>query len=236
MHAAFRQAVRWNALTLNPSDGVTPPEARAPKTITPTPAQIRSLIAQADESFRAPLQLAAHTGMRRGELLATRWEDVSLDGAYPHVLVRGSLQRIGGVLEIVAPKTERAHRRIPLSHSAVSLLRSVRREQSERRLLVGGAWHDEGLVFDRYDGQPLDPDALTHAFQAARRRAKLEGVRLHDLRHAWATEQMRAQTNPRIVSDALGHATVAFTMQAYSHPDERMAHAAAEAIEAAFRE
>ena len=86
-------------------------------------------------------------------------------------------------------------------------------------------------VFDRGDGRPIDPDAFGRAFRAAREKVGLESVRLHDLRHAFATMLIDAGTSARVVSDLLGHATVAFTLQTYVHPDEQTAAAAIDRAE-----
>jgi integrase len=78
-------------------------------------------------------------------------------------------------------------------------------------------------MFDRGDGRPVDPDAFAKAFRNSRAAASLEGVRLHDLRHGFASMLVAAGTNPRIVSEVLGHATVGFTLQTYVHPDDAAA-------------
>jgi integrase len=78
-------------------------------------------------------------------------------------------------------------------------------------------------VFDRGDGRPMDPDAFGKAFRVARDAAGLAGVRLHDLRHAFGSILVAAGTNPRVVADVLGHATVGFTLQTYVHPDDEAA-------------
>lgn len=114
------------------------------------------------------------------------------------------------------------------------MLRRLRSEQAARRLLCGPARFDEGFVFDGVNGQPMDPDALTHAFECARSRAGIAGVRLHNLRHAWATTAMGNGTNARVISDLLGHANVAFTMMVYSHPNAEASRAAMAAVEVAL--
>jgi integrase len=141
------------------------------------------------------------------------------------------MQRVEGQLRVLPPKTQRGYRTVPLPLSVVAILKRVRSEQNERRLIAGTAWRGvEGYVFDRGDGQPLDPDDLTRAFVVARTRSGVKGVRLHDLRHFFATLHMANGTNPRVVSDLLGHANVAFTMMTYSHPDADMAATAMEAV------
>jgi len=115
---------------------------------------------------------------------------------------------------------------VPLSGSLVAMLRRHRWEQNERRLLSGEAWHDREFVFDRGDGRPVDPDGFGRAFRAAGERAGLDGVRLHDVRHSFASLLVNGNTNPRVVSDLLGHAQVSFTLSTYFHPDEDAAAAA----------
>ena len=87
---------------------------------------------------------------------------------------------------------------------AVEGLRGWRRDQAERRLFLGEAWHDAGVVIDRGDGRPLDPAEFSHAFGRRCARVGLDGVRLHDLRHAFATSLLVAGIHPKVVSEALG--------------------------------
>jgi integrase len=126
--------------------------------------------------------------------------------------VDGTLQRVDGDLVVLPPKTARSRRSVPLPTSLVALLRTHRASQLERRLLVGPVWTGS-YVFDRGDGRPMDPDAFGKAFREARDAAGLAGVRLHDLRHAFGSILVAAGTNPRLVSDVLGHATVGFTLR-----------------------
>jgi integrase len=116
--------------------------------------------------------LAATAGMRRGEIVGLRWEDVDLEAA---------------VLRVRQGKTPRSRRSISLPPSTVAALRRHRKEQAERRLLCGEAWRDEGLVVDRGDGGAVHPDSISHAFAETAERVGLGDVRLHDLRHAFAT-------------------------------------------------
>jgi integrase len=156
-----------------------------------------------------------------------RWPAVELDDGRPHMTIQGTLQRAPAGLVVEGPKTDRSRRDVPLSVSLVAILRAHRKEQLERRLLAGAAWAEGDYVFDRGDGRPVDPDAFGAAFRRARERVGLEAARLHDLRHGFASILVNAETNPRVVADLLGHATVAFTLQTYFHPD---ADAAVDAV------
>ena len=232
LHAALKQALRWQLVTVNPADGVSPPKIEAAKLVTPKPAEVAKLLEQIDPRFRAPLTVAANTGTRRGEVLALKWNVVDLDGDRGRIRIEGTLQRDGdGKLVVLPPKTTRSRRTVPLSASLTAALRAVRTEQLERRMLAGPAWNDGDFVFDRGDGQPIEPDTFSKAFRTASRKAGLHGVRLHDLRHAVATMLVAGGTDVRTVSDLLGHSTVSFTLGTYVHPSEAAAETAIDDLE-----
>jgi integrase len=150
------------------------------------------------------------------------------------IRVVASLQRIRGELRTVEPKTPRARRSIALPPAAVAVLRRHRKEQAERQLRIGEAWQGLGFAVDRGDGRPLDPNHLSHGFVRISKRAGLPGVRLHDLRHGFATALLVAGVHPKVASEALGHASVGFTLDTYSHVVPSMQAASATAIEAAL--
>lgn len=233
MHAAFRDAAQLGILRANPCDGVKLPKIRKTSVTTPSPTDVARLLDEIDPEYRAPLAVAAGTGLRRGEVLALSWDGVDLEGLRPAISVAGTLQRVPGAgLVIEPPKTDRSRRRIPLSGTLVTMLRGVRKEQNERRLIAGQAWCQGEYLFDRGDGRPIDPDAFGKAYRIARELSGLDAVRLHDLRHGFATLLVTDHADARVVSDLLGHATVAFTLQTYFHPNE---DAAADAVAKAER-
>jgi integrase len=156
---------------------------------------------------------------------------LDLDDPRSVLRVEGTLQRSPEGLVVMPPKTERSSRSVPLPASVVAMLRKVRAEQRERRMIAGPAWVDEGFVFDRGNGGPIDPDSFSKAVHAAALAVDLDGVRLHDLRHAFATMHIEAGTDARLVADLLGHATVGFTPMTYVHASEDAAAAAADTTE-----
>ncbi|MGZ5212353.1 MAG: tyrosine-type recombinase/integrase [Actinomycetota bacterium] len=230
MHAAFRSAVRLQVLASNPSDGVSPPKIEAPTLHVPSPQDVARLLDAVSPAYRVPLALAAGSGLRRGEVLALRWGAVELDER-PRISVEGTLQRADGSLVVLPPKTERSRRSVPLSASVPLALRGVRTDQLERRMLAGPAWCAGDYVFDRGDGSPIEPDTFSKAVRAATRAIGLDGVRLHDLRHAFASMLVGNGTNVRTVADLLGHSTVGFTLQTYVHPDQNAAMVAIDQAE-----
>lgn len=233
LSSALRQAVRWQILATNPAAGVSPPRLDRPARSVPDAAAVRRLLDKARGSAAyVPLLIAASTGMRRGEVLGIRWRDVDLEAA--KVRVVATLQRVRGELIFVPPKSDRSRRAISLPLFAIAGLKAHRKEQAERRLLVGPAWLDLDLVVDRGDGHPLDPDTFTHQFERFAERAGIEGANLHSLRHAYATTMLVSGVHPKVVSEALGHANIAFTMSVYQHVLPTMGEQAAAAIEAAL--
>lgn len=217
------------------------PKSRRPKPTKaelniPTQDGVSKLIAAAAGDYRLhfPVLLVATTGMRRGEALAARWEDLDLDRGI--LSVTGSLQRTGkGLLERVPPKTARSRRTVTLPPMTVVALRAHRKAQAERRLALGTRWHATDFIFDRGDGRPLDPDEFSGLFKLLADRVA-PGVRFHDLRHAFATTLARRGVHPKIVSEALGHSSVGITLDTYSHVWPGMGSVAADAIQAAFEE
>lgn len=223
---ALRQGVRWQVLGVNPCAAVSPPRAERPKLVVPDPEQVRAILAGSEGSrYHVPLTLAATAGLRRGEALGLRWREVRLDEGTIRVVA--SLQRAGGELRFLEPKTDRSRRTVSLPPFAIETLRRARKEQAERRLLLGVAWVDEDVVADRGDGRPIEPGELSRAFH----RLAGDGIRLHDLRHAFGSALLEAGIHPKIASEALGHSSVAFTMDTYQHVMPTMGSQVAAAIE-----
>jgi len=178
--------------------------------------------------------VALSTGLRRGEVLGLRWQDVDLPGRA--LFVRQTVQRVHGELQLFPPKTHRSTRPIPLSEVTLSALLAQRARQVEDRLLVGVAWEDHGLVFASHLGTPLEPRNVNRRFGTARAAAGLEWVRLHDLRHAFATFLLDQGEELRTVMDLLGHSTIRLTADTYGHVLPSRARRAADAIDRALVE
>jgi integrase len=233
---ALRQAVAWGLIPYNPVTAVEPPKVSKPRLKVPTPLQVAAVIEGSKSTeWEIPILLAGTLGTRRSETLAVAWENVDLDGAL--VRITRSLQRTGKgrPLEFLDLKSERGRRTISLPGPVVARLRLHRKEQAERRLLLGTEWHDLDLVCEGGDGAPLSPDQFTKAFKRLAARAGLDpATRLHDVRHAFATELGRRKVHPVIVSALVGHSTPAFTMAVYQHAWEEGSTEAASVIGASL--
>ncbi|MCP3934207.1 MAG: site-specific integrase [Actinomycetia bacterium] len=167
--------------------------------------------------------------MRRGEALGLRWRDLDLDSG--DLRITQTIVTISYTPQFDTPKTKRSRRSIYLDHTTVDELRRHRLRQKEERLALGEAWMNDGdLVFTDELGRPLHPDKVTRAFRAHVREADLRSIRLHDLRHTYATLALKAGVHPKVVSDRLGHATTGITLDLYSHVTPGIGREAADLV------
>jgi integrase len=229
LHRALESAFRLGLVQRNVSDLVDPPRMRHHEMRVLTPAQVRTLLdAARGDRLEALYVLALATGMRQGELLALRWEDVDLDGGA--LQVRATLQHVsGGGFTFAPPKTRRSRRKVVLPVAALDALRQHRVRQADERANLRSGWDDLGLVFANRLGRPLDGiHVLRRELHPLLRRAGLPLIRFHDLRHTAATLLLGRGVNPKVVSELLGHSQVSITLDVYSHvlPDMQQ-HAAA---------
>jgi integrase len=158
------------------------------------------------------------------------WDDIDFGNSV--LTVRQALQRAGGRLALVEPKTALSRRAVPVPTPTLAALRAHRTRQNADRLAAGAAWRDSGLVFTTHKGGPLEPRNVQRSWYAVRSRAALPGVRLHDLRHACASFMLAAGASPRTVMKTLGHSQIGLTMNTYTHVLPEIER---EAIDAAAR-
>jgi integrase len=199
----------------NAAAGVAPPRPAHRDMLHLTPEEARRFLGAIEDDPLEPLYtLALTTGMRLGELLGLRWQAV--DGA--DLQVRVTLTRTASGWSLTEPKTARSRRRIALSTTAIAALRRQRARQAEARLRAGEAWTDHGLVFTDAFGEPLFGSRITERrLRPALQNAGLPFIRFHDLRHTAATLMLTAGVHPKVVSEMLGHSSVAITLDRYSH-------------------
>jgi integrase len=234
---ALTSAVRQGLVYRNPAQLVdAPPLARSE--IHPLlEDQARMLLASLHGERLYPLYVTAlATGMRQGEILALRWRDVDLDGGF--LAVRRSVRyvaRMGFVFD--EPKTKRGRRTIGLSTAACAALEAHRQAQVTEKARLGATWEYPELVFPTSVGTPIQGSWLLQHLRQCLARADLPRIRFHDLRHTAATILLSHNVNPKVVSEMLGHSSVAITLDIYSHVLPHMQHdAAATMAQALFGE
>ncbi|WP_235001027.1 site-specific integrase [Marinactinospora thermotolerans] len=178
-------------------------------------AQLAAMNSSSMEVLGLRYVLALCLGLRRGELLGLRWRDVNLETGRLEVV--DTLQRVGGRLLLVPPKTEDSARTVPLPSLCVAALWEHRKRQLAERSAAGPAWRDHDLVFPSRRGTPLEPGNLRRSWHPLRSAAGLDGVRFHDLRHTCVTLLLNLETPPQVVREIVGHSDIGVTMTIYAH-------------------
>ncbi len=236
LHRALRDAQSWGYTTRNVASSATKP--RVPRLgerlQTWSGDEVAAFLsAVRHDRLYAAWHLAISTGMRRSELLGLRWQDVDLTLA--RASVRQVLTHIGHQVVIGEPKTKRSRRAVALDRDTVAVLREWKAAQIADRLAAGPAWQDSGYLFTREDGRYVHPDTFSYWFEKHLRVAGLRRIRFHDLRHTHASLALQAGVSAKVVSDRLGHASVAFTLDVYSHVVPSLQEEAAERVADLFR-
>jgi integrase len=229
---ALQAAVRWGLVTRNVADQADPP---SPKASRPRPVKTwsadelgRFLSTVRDDRLYALWMVLASTGMRRGEAVGGYWTDVDLDAG--RWQVRHTLVAVAHELLASTPKTDHGRRSVALDAGTVRVLREWRKRQLEERLAWGPAWTDTGRVFAREDGTDLHPERVSERFDRLVNASGLPRLTVHGLRHGHATLALQAGVHPKVVQERLGHSSVAFTPDRYSHAIPAMQEDAAEMV------
>lgn len=234
LHRVYKDAMRWQAVSRNPVEASDPPKpAERVEMKTWTDGQLHIFLEVArDHRHSALWWILGTTGMRRGEALGLRWSDVDLDKA--EIKVQRALVTGDGGKMWSTPKTRAGWRTVSIDEDAVAVLRAHKARQNAEKLALGESYLDDDLVTAQEDGQTVSPTRVTEQFGRLLRRAGLPHIRLHDLRHTYATLALEAGVNPRVVQEALGHSHVSVTLGIYSHVKQSQ-QASAAALLAARR-
>lgn len=239
LHAALKDALRWNRVARNVADAATAPPrgaTRSPRPSAWNADQLRPFLNFVANSRYLPAWVfLATTGCRRGECLGVTWRDLDLE--HTTAVLSQQVTVVNGALRIKPlPKTKRAHL-VRLDTVTVAMLRSARARQNEERLLVGPAYEDLDLAFCRPDGRPYEPNRFSREFlrkQSQYNRADpeqpLPRLVLHGLRHTWATLALQEGIDIKIVSERLNHSSTHVTREIYTHVTPPMQSDAAERV------
>ena len=215
---ALKQAVRWKLINQNPCELCQLPKLVKKEMTCFTPEETAIFLKHAkSDRYYAAFVIAIETGMRPEEYLGLQWKDVDFE--HRRLSVNRALVLVkGGGFTFTEPKTAQSRRSVPLSQSAIAALKTHRRVQLENRMLINDAYADCGLVFPSEVGTPtLYGNLDRRHFKKIIKAARLRKIRLYDLRHTMATLLLLKGVNPKIVSERLGHSSIALTLDTYSH-------------------
>ncbi len=217
IQSALSDATRKGTVFRNVADIADPPSiSRSGRSMNVwTGDQLRTFLEAITGHELYPLYfLAATTGMRRGEIAGLRWRNVDLDTARLTV----NQQIVSVEYELIEDdlKTASSRRTIDLDEQTMAMLRRHRRQQLEERMATGRRG-DDGFVFGKPNGSPVHPDLISQTFHRFMAQIDLPKIRLHDLRHTHATILLQQNVHPKVVSERLGHSSIAFTMTVYQH-------------------
>jgi integrase len=236
LHKALKQAVMDGLIPHNATESVKPPQLSREEMHPLTPEQAKLLLQVAHkigDRLEALYVLAIHTGLRQGELLGLKWDDVDLEDGSLQVRRTLTITKSGPVF--TAPKTTSSRRSVKLTSHAIEAVTHHLERQLGEIDRVGSLWSENGLIFASETGEPLNRHNLTRrSFKPLLKRVGLPEIRFHDLRHTCATLLLTRNVNPKIVSEMLGHSSIAITLDTYSHVLPNMRDQAAAAMEEAL--
>ena len=221
---ALETAVDDGLIVRNVANRVKLPKVPKPKINVLTQEQQNAFVEQAKNTYMGSIYiLDLCTGMRLGELLGLKWEDIDLAEKQLHVV--RTLRKVKDPdnseeswhLEFGTPKTTASQRTIPLNETAVKLLRDVRKQQLQNKLKAGSAYQDNGLVFCTQLGKPLDPTNMRRTFYTICDKIGVSGLHPHCLRHTFATRGAENNVDVRVMQRFLGHSTIKETADTYTH-------------------
>lgn len=217
LDAALKDAVRWQRLAVNVCDVVTPPRVTPPDMRVLSKEEAQRLLDVAKASrLQCVLTLALATGMRLGELLALRWEEIDLENKT--LQVRHTIDYIQGYGKVESePKTASGKRGITLPQFMIEELERHRLYQLEAREKAGDAWKEQGLVFPNRNGGYFSRARLYGIFKKLLSDAGLSDMHFHGLRHSTATILLRMGVSPKVVQELLGHSNITITLGVYGH-------------------
>jgi integrase len=230
LHKALEQAQSDGLVPRNAAKGIKAPRPKKKEIRPLTPEQARAFLAAAcGNRFEALFVLALHCGLREGELLGLKWDDVDLEAGTLRVRRTLSETRDGPIFE--PPKNGKG-RNVPLTGAAVEALRDHLTRQMQE---IGGEYEDRGLVFASQTGNTMSAsNVVNRHFRPLLKRAGLPRIRLHDLRHTCATLLLIKGVHPKYVQELLRHANISITLDTYSHVIPGMGNQTVAAMEEVF--
>jgi len=235
LHRAFDDAVRWKLVLSNVCDNVKQPRSVEYEIHVLTKEQAQQLLEVAKgRHLEALLTLTVATGMRRGEILGLRWDDIDFEER--SLYIRRTMYRLSGKGSLENdPKTAKSKAEIMLPQFAIDALLLHRTRQVEIKMKSGDKWVENDIVFCNSLGKFTPPQQLDRWFKKLLKEAHLPHMRFHDLRHSAATILLGMGVHPKLVQELLRHSNIAQTMK-YSHVNSSMQRGMMDGLDAFFKE
>lgn len=214
----------------NPCEGVVLPKRKKYKAKVYDLPMIQNLldIATGTDMY-IPILLCVMVGLRRGEMLALRWEHIDFDKKL--ISIKSNMVNGENGYIIKAPKSEAGIRDVQVGDEVITALKTAKTQYLADKIMYGAGFQDLNFIVRKKDGSPMSPDAMTRKWRRFITSHDLPDIRLHDLRHSNATALIQAGVNPRVVQQRLGHSDVSITLNTYTHVLPDMDKEAAEKLD-----
>lgn len=218
---AFKNALRWKIIDYDIMTTIDPPKKAKRELTVYNKDQLFLLLNRIKNlTCYIPVLLSATTGMRLGELCGLRWKDVNLKDK--EIYITRQLQKVDGKLKLLELKTPTSKRKIPLLDYTIKGLEELKQIQ-EYNKSKNKNYDKRNFVICKEDGSPYEPNYISKNYTRVMKQynvckqLNIPYIRFHDLRHTYATMLLTANTNPKVVSELMGHSTVSMTLNTYSH-------------------
>lgn len=217
LNEALNHAVAYRLIPINPEQHIIkkPTRNRFHAKFYTDEEVRRLLIAIGDHHLRLPVALAALCGLRRGECLGLKTEDIDFEKG--RIYVRRQLIVKNNIIAVSEPKTHNSVRQVPLAPEVAEMIREQIQHNEQRRTQLGDEYNDGGWLICKEDGSWLNPNYLSHHFRDFLASHGFRKIRFHDLRHTYVTLMLKADVPLKVVSSILGHSSIAITADLYTH-------------------
>lgn len=242
INMALKKAVKLRYIDENANDFVTLPKKKRFEGKALTAEEARIIFENAKEEKLYPIvALTLCTGMRKGEVMALKWENINFRDRELHV--EGNLCRVresnaGGrskyVDKVLEPKSAKSIRTIPLTEKAMEALLIQKQRQDEIKEKYKGVYDDQGFVFTEVDGSLLRQKGFMEEYHAFLKKYGISDIRFHDLRHTFATLLFEEGESAKVIQELLGHSTITITMDIYTHVSQKGKKAAVSKLDNLF--